>query len=340
MQAQPTERHADPQVPIASAHTTIYDELRADQFRMLCLSPVADCNDPIHVDLETYDDNNCPEYKFTSYAWGGEDGDSSLQSPVYVDEYWDVLLQTKNCWSLLQYLRPRRGIRLVWLDAICIDQSNTRERDAQVVKMGDIYRNCSRVVVYLGKDVAQIVSDTSERSTIPRRFSLDEVVDKFTDASIDPQKLFQLQYFTRVWIIQELLLPPGAIIPLNSFEFLVTRLTPGRLEAKWQAKQAKELGSESISDWDSTGAPWFQYAAGGADEIEQGIWGILQHTWSSHTSDARDKIFGVLGLIDTKEGATENATRNRGELQSATPTPNVNYSISNVHIFLEYLAIS
>lgn len=143
--------------------------LRDDKFRLLCLTAPAGPEDPIHVTLTTYPDDDCPEYETTSYAWGGEDGKSAKTRPVYVGDCWDVLLQTANCWSLLKYLRPRRGIRMVWVDAICINQEDDAERGRQVVEMVTIYKRSSRVVVYLG---IEIVSNTSAGRNHPRRHSL------------------------------------------------------------------------------------------------------------------------------------------------------------------------
>jgi hypothetical protein len=42
---------------------------------------------------------------------------------------------------------------MVWVDARCINQKNVKERGEQVSKMGQIYEQCSRVIVYLGADL-------------------------------------------------------------------------------------------------------------------------------------------------------------------------------------------
>jgi len=135
--------------------------LSADEFRLVCI-PAAGENDEdvIHVSLETYSQANCPEYEAVSYTWGGENGDYALCRPVFIDPYWDVVLQSQNCWDMLQFARPWRGVRMVWVDALCINQSNVQERGAQVAQMGQIYQQCSRVIVYLGPD---LVSSTKDR---------------------------------------------------------------------------------------------------------------------------------------------------------------------------------
>jgi hypothetical protein len=38
----------------------------------------------------------------------------------------------------------------IWIDAICIDQSNTQERNQQVSMMGDVYGSATTVWVWLG----------------------------------------------------------------------------------------------------------------------------------------------------------------------------------------------
>jgi hypothetical protein len=82
---------------------------------------------PVYITLETYRLDNCPEYETVSYAWGGEDGDSTSCPPVYICSYWNVLFQTRNCSSLLRYLQPYRRI--------CINQRNTAERDTEIAMM-------------------------------------------------------------------------------------------------------------------------------------------------------------------------------------------------------------
>lgn len=90
-------------------------------------SPTDDA--PVHLTLEVYPLTNCPAYETVSYCWAGEDGDDTRCRPVYVGEYWDVMLHTRNCWEMLRFVRPRwlgaglgGGGRVVWVDAVCIDQ--------------------------------------------------------------------------------------------------------------------------------------------------------------------------------------------------------------------------
>jgi hypothetical protein len=134
--------HPAPEPPTpepAKQHSLIYPTpLKQGEFRLACLTAppstststppntgttrIAPAEYPVHLTLETYPLSNCPAYETVSYCWAGEDGDSTRRHPVFVGEYWDVILQTRNCWELLRFVRPGRGVRMVWVDAVCIDQ--------------------------------------------------------------------------------------------------------------------------------------------------------------------------------------------------------------------------
>lgn len=142
--------------------------LHPNETRYICFTPSKEKASPIHVTLEAYPDDDCPEYETVSYTWATEDGEVELSELLYIGPFWDALPQTRNCWTLLRYLRPERGLRLVWVDAICINQDSVFEKTTQVAKMGSIYRNCMRVIVWLGED---IVGECSTRVRPRHSFS-------------------------------------------------------------------------------------------------------------------------------------------------------------------------
>lgn len=46
---------------------------------------------------------------------------------------------TKNCHDALLYLRDKTHPQMLWIDSICIDQSNIDEANKQVAMMREIY---------------------------------------------------------------------------------------------------------------------------------------------------------------------------------------------------------
>jgi hypothetical protein len=52
----------------------------------------------------------------------------------------------------LRYLRYEDKSRVLWIDAIWVDQQNLKERGHQVQRMGDIYKSVDRIIVWLGPE--------------------------------------------------------------------------------------------------------------------------------------------------------------------------------------------
>ncbi|KAK3347246.1 heterokaryon incompatibility protein-domain-containing protein [Lasiosphaeria hispida] len=274
----------------------IYPEaLQANEIRLLRLDAAEDPDTPIHLSLEAHNERY-PEYEATSYTWGGEDGDNARCWPVYVGPYWDVLLQTKNCRDMLTFLRPNDGVtfnRVLWVDAICINQNDNNERASQVAQMRQIYKRCRRVVVYLGPDVA-----TSPSQAYPLRRSFEEVatlrpssdLKQFFDSDNSSLlgSLLQRRYFGRVWVIQELLLARQVVIQVGDLEVLI--------DASSRPSLLQRQKDEPGYSWEDTAAPWMQFAAQGRF-MDLSIAELLELTNRSTCSDPRDKVFGLLGLI-------------------------------------------
>lgn len=270
----------------AAPQPYIYERrLLQDEIRLICIPATTDDASPIHISLEVYQHDRCPEYETLSYTWGGEDNDSGRIHPIYIGQYWHALLQTKNCWDMLRFLRPSRGVRLVWIDAICINQLDNKERAIQVGKMARIYEDCQRVVVFLGQDVVR-----KEPGRYPRRRKLgdalrpDAETGELTNAEdIDIASILRKRYFKRVWIIQELILAPRVVIQIDDVQLWVdprAPLYPGR--------------------WDLTPVPWFIYLTQKHLE-ESSIYDLLRTTWENEATDIRDKIFGVHALLRDPE---------------------------------------
>ncbi|KAL8419166.1 hypothetical protein RB594_002390 [Gaeumannomyces avenae] len=276
--------------------------LAPDHFRLLCLHapPSVQQDFPIHCDLETFPLDDCPEYEAMSYAWGGENGDSTRRHPIYVGPYWDVLVQTQNCSDMLRHVRPLRGFRLVWVDAICINQEDDSERASQVACMARIYGLCLRVVVYLGKDLC---SPLPAGRSHPHRAGLETLPDL--------SGVLGRQYFSRVWVMQELVLPKHVVLRVGSTDYKI---------------HASTFADHKIPEM--IPAHWVRYATKGI-LAGDGIDDIIRLTWESRASDPRDRIFGILGLLEYPSS---------GPLPRPRLDLTANYGLSPQHVFTGFFA--
>lgn len=251
--------------------------LDSSHFRLIYLNESEDISAPIHIQLQEYSFTDHPEYETVSYVWGGEEGDSILCKPVYIGRYWDVILATKNCSALLYYLRSQKVCRVIWLDAICINQADNVEKPAQISRMGDIYASCERVVAYLGDDLVSIPSGRTFRPRIdfrkPMKTSAEFTVACAESAGLSEDQLFKRRYLTRIWIVQELLLSTEAMFPLGNLDVLCNKGEAMALVLRGGQEQPNisAASGRSLSD-------------------------LLMATSHCHASDPRDRVYGILGL--------------------------------------------
>jgi hypothetical protein len=135
--------------------------------------------------------NDAPPYIALSYTWG-------LPIPLHT-----IRLNGKACSireNLFDFLNAygasetgQESHRL-WIDQLCIDQSNDSERGHQVKMMGDIYRNAQLVISWLDVSCHDAFRDMAMR--------------KLNDDEMHAHMITILfnRYFSRLWIAQEFLL--------------------------------------------------------------------------------------------------------------------------------------
>lgn len=167
---------------------------------------IIDC-EIVHVSLE-----DKPQYEALSYAWESE------RKPVSIRVDGKPLAITLSLFSALTYLRGKdfweQEPRVLWIDAICIDQSSIPERDQQVSIMREIYANALYTHVWLGdfslKEVPSwnrewrhdFLTDVDTRQGDPSEAMM-SVKDKRVIRD-NLKSISERSWFSRVWVVQEL----------------------------------------------------------------------------------------------------------------------------------------
>ncbi|KAI0150198.1 HET-domain-containing protein [Xylariaceae sp. FL1272] len=135
-------------------------------------------------------------YVAVSYFWG----DLQNKHELVVD---DVTVQvSRNLLTALQQMW-RMAQTSIWVDFLCINQSDNEEKSGQVRMMDTIFAKAATVYAWLGteshdSDMAMAVLGASKRS---QQVELPEEVEVAADAVI---RLFSRPYWTRCWVIQEI----------------------------------------------------------------------------------------------------------------------------------------
>lgn len=136
---------------------------------------------------------------------------------------WDFLLAGPSLSSALRHLRYSDRPRILWVDALCINQADGVERANQVALMGRIYKQACRVVVWLGcknhnssqalkalELMGQQIELVHEGATVPAPSSIHPKWRTYYPcdmASLEAiRAILTRPWFTRVWIWQEIVL--------------------------------------------------------------------------------------------------------------------------------------
>lgn len=115
---------------------------------------------PLEIDLETcLLEDIKGRYAALSYAWGEEESTCPITvngTPLGASS----VPLTRNLYTHLYRLRELEYTELIWIDALCINQSNTEEKQHQVALMANIFRNAQEVLV--GLDETKISFDEAK----------------------------------------------------------------------------------------------------------------------------------------------------------------------------------
>ncbi|KAF2030271.1 hypothetical protein EK21DRAFT_32482, partial [Setomelanomma holmii] len=96
--------------------------------------------------MTTWPFDNAPPYVAISYTWG----DPAPTVDIMVNDR--RLTVRWNCEYALQqaFIITKDRPQLLWLDTICIDQTNLRGRGHQVASMGELYQKVRQVFACVG----------------------------------------------------------------------------------------------------------------------------------------------------------------------------------------------
>ena len=145
-----------------------------------------------------------PPYIALSYAWGRNVHYADIELNGY------TFSVGRNLWHFLNQMRSSKQFDVYWIDAICIDQKSLQERNHQVQMMRQIYSNAESVYAWLGEEDEATYSNVAMTCLAQRNvFEAATVSTKrfwTTRQAKAVLSLCERAYWTRIWIVQELLL--------------------------------------------------------------------------------------------------------------------------------------
>lgn len=287
------------------------ETLAEAQIRLLRLEPAAS-DSPVVCSTVPISIHDTHSYEAVSYLWG----DPAICEDIFCNGA--ALSVTTNAAQALRRFRQEDRVRYLWLDQVCINQSNVEERSQQVSIMFKIFGLATRVLMWLGPDEeghAPVASAFLEELHLFHRepVRLGSSQDEFLSSANLPLRsspkwaalkaLVSLRYWTRVWMVQEVWL---AVDALASW---------GHVDIPWlHIYRAASWGEDSIGlNLYYTGVvpkhecTLVRQMAKGSQSIYQRNDYHSELRWAvgllafRHATDPRDKIFAMLNVVDQHE---------------------------------------
>jgi hypothetical protein len=197
-----------PSLPIEILATSSSNSRR---IRLLTIhSGSSDCQVECSWDWFDLDSSNL-RYIALSYVWGSPE----RCCDIYINGR--LTKTTESAIDALKMLRSPWKSKVVWIDAICIDQDDAADKERQIPYMADIYRKAAHVVVWLGRAedgylAIGLASTLWFRATLAKEFGgATAIKDIHQDAWKALRAMLSSKWFQRVWIIQE------AVVARDSF---------------------------------------------------------------------------------------------------------------------------
>lgn len=241
-----------------------------------------------------------PPYVALSYFWGVSESAESIQMDS------EIIQVSPNLERALRQL-VLCGHRRIWTDRLCIWQSNDREKERVIPKMDIIYQQAAEVAAWVGDpddSSDRIMAALAEGPQTPAKSFLVAFSKlnrwrmgsgmAFSDSDIIA--FFQRDYWTRVWIVQE----------IASAKRL--RVYCGSQSVKWDhIRQFLDDAKEDLK-WSDVHGPLgkvmrlLQTRREYTQTSTSSLLRVLQRHCDLNATLAHDKVFGMLGLVRDGKG--------------------------------------
>ncbi|KAI1426993.1 hypothetical protein F5Y12DRAFT_793314 [Xylaria sp. FL1777] len=283
-----------------------YHSLGDQEIRLLVLAPGRSYHPLKGVVFTLPFDDNMPPYRTLSYVWGDNvEPKCPLKTPHGV-----ISLNLPLQKALIE-IRHEKIPLVLWVDAICINQDNHKEKAQQIRLLPEIFQRATCTLGFLGTDAkAELGMKTLLQIRAVRLYGsqskeLPEAVrpipsswgEQKIPAAEDPVwedviEFLRNQWFRRVWIVQEAVLAPTLV------------LVCGKWMADWyDVVRAIQAVETEVAGLDATVLKPFMAIAKlrqlEANSHRYGrlyLFDLLESFRHAKSTMRRDRFFALLGL--------------------------------------------
>lgn len=368
---------AEAQAPLPKSDK-VYQKLGEKQIRILRLHPADSSTDPIECSLEVYhtDELSNEKYDALSYTWGTEEPTQKIlvkttQEPTKGTGKERFRSAAQRFTKKRVYIRPNledalRRFRdtnletqsdlLLWIDAICINQGDEKEKSVQVAMMAEIYSKAEDVLIWLGKEYN---ASSMAMDFIPTILDLehsDVLISKEPKQWTALADLMKREWFSRRWVVQELVLAKNRYLycgdkSLNWSDFeraisffasrfedisaTVTNPAEPRRNGKMLV-DIRALGANAIVDIMNK---YFRWSEDGSLKRASSLESLVACLPMFESTDPRDTIYALLSIAEDTQNWNVFSARKQEELRTQGRVPfEADYSKDILEVFKDFTA--
>ncbi|KAK0302136.1 hypothetical protein LTR01_008933 [Friedmanniomyces endolithicus] len=270
--------------------------------RWFDLSP-GSWDDPIRGHLSVQLDREDNFYEAVSYTWGSD------HTTTVIDCDGDGLNVRPNLAILLRRFRSPTDTKRLWVDALCINQSDKCEQSEQVRRMDSVYRNATRVTIWLGEETGStaeafdLLEELRKSTRLPSHETSSSMTYTYDTLSVSTlprhdekrwralERLLNNSWFSRTWVLQEATLNTctwihqgGHSVEWSLLRFIIMGLCSEKLNVLYHINLTASLYMAHFC------------ASLQSDASNWPLLGLLETTEWTLSSQAVDKVFGLVGL--------------------------------------------
>ncbi|KAI0550035.1 HET-domain-containing protein [Xylaria curta] len=249
--------------------------------RLLRLLP-GDFSQDVHCEISVHDLSSRPVYEAISYTWADETGNDDLSKTILVSG--EPLSVTRNCENALKRIRRQNYARIVWIDAVCINQNDKNERGHQVQLMPRIYSFAKNVLIYIGERTVD--SDDCFHALGYGRIDTYDI-NQSDRLLASLRCLLGRQYFSRVWVLQEVALARTATVICGDLEMMWRQLCYADLVILPYRSEIRQLMDACL----------LKLRRAELYTTPDRALDLLDISCRCKAKDPRDKVYALLGLI-------------------------------------------
>ncbi|KAK1833681.1 heterokaryon incompatibility protein-domain-containing protein [Podospora conica] len=183
----------------------VNQEVGREQIRLLELLPGPPA-DTVQGRLFVIDSPRHHEYEALSYVWGSQ----TIQHAITLNGRPHTV--GTNLHDALVSLRLPDQVRYLWVDAVCINQMDDEEKNAQVCLMGKVFHQAQTVAIFLGMPTnkSYALVDFLHRSKRTEHVAQEDALAIINEVGMDAAavvasfvELCDREWWGRVWVLQE-----------------------------------------------------------------------------------------------------------------------------------------